>query len=254
MTAPEPMRFDASTPPTLFVVHADPATEDEAEFQHWYDEVHGPDALANGSFVALNRFRAVGPGHLAAPYLAFWEGTFRDEPTAWEYIRPRAHELRAAGRAGDIASVAFAIMLVRARASEASVRSEPVRSLVTVQSDWRYPESNKPVDEWWQSAGLDDAPASHTQWLVTSDPNGRGNGYHLAAFASTEPVETAMKAWEGFGTAGTSPVPPYTNIFGITAAAKLPEPERAEAWVMHWAPVAWQRVAEPDVSGSTPMT
>ena len=135
-------------------------------------------------------------------------------------------------------------MLVRARSFAARSPSDPVRSLVTVQSDWRRPESNKPVDEWWESAGLADAPPSHTQWLVTSDPAGRGNGYHLAAFASTEPVDVTMKAWHGFGTAGMSPVPPYTNIFGITADAKLPEPDRAEAWVMHWSPIAWQRVPQ----------
>jgi hypothetical protein len=237
------MRLDAATPPTLFVVHADPEPDQLEEFRLWYDEVHGPDALANGSFVALNRFAAVGAGHVAAPFLALWEGTFADETEAWAYIRPRAMELRAAGRAGDIASVAFAIMLVRARTFAASARTEPVRSLVTVQSDWRDSPGAQTADEWWQAAALDDAPPSELQWFVTGDPAGRGTGYHLATFASSEPVEATMRAWKGFGTPGMSPVPSYKNIFGIEHTPKVAQPERATAWVMHWSPVAYQRVA-----------
>ncbi len=238
------MRLDAVTPPTLFVVLADPAPHDVDEFHRWYDEVHGPDALANGSFVALNRFAAVGPGYVAAPYLAFWEGRFADETEAWAYIRPRALQLRAAGRAGDIASVTFAIMLVRARTLATSATSEPVRSLVTVQSDWRDAITNASFDDWWHAARLDHAPAAQTTWLVTSDPAGRGPGFHLAAFASSEPVEVAMGAWQGFGVAGMSPVPQYTNIFGITAPSRADEPPHAEAWVQHWAPIASQRVRD----------
>ena len=237
------MRFDAATPPTLFVVLADPAPHEVDEFQRWYDEVHGPDALANGSFVALDRFEAVGSGHVAAPYLAFWEGRFADEAEAWAYIRPRAMELRAAGRAGDIASVTFAIMLVRAQVFAASATTEPVRSLVTVQSDWRDAATNPSIGDWWRAAGLDRAPASHTQWLVTSDPGGRGPGFHLAAFASSEPVAVTKRAWEGFGTPGMSPVPPYTNIFGITAPCCDDEPPRSTAWVEHWSPIASQRIS-----------
>lgn len=236
------MRLEAATPPTLFVVLADPESHEVSEFHRWYDEVHGPDALANGSFVALSRFEAVGPGHVAAPYLAFWEGRFADETEAWAYIHPRAMELRAAGRAGDIASVSFAIMLMRARVFEHSAPTDPVRSLVTVQSDWRDAPANASVEHWWQAAGLADAPAAHTTWLVTSDPAGRGPGFHLAAFASSESVDTTMRAWSGVGTAGMSPVPPYTNIFGITAPAPHDEPPRSHAWVQHWAPIAAQRV------------
>lgn len=246
MTSPDatpPILLRGETPATLFVVLADPEPENDAEFQRWYDEVHGPDALGNGSFVALSRFKAAGPGHVAAPYLAFWEGTFPDETEAWAYIRPRAMELRAAGRAGEIASVSFAIMLVRARTFAPSATVEPVRSLVTVQSDWRHHDTNASVADWWASAGLDDAPESEAVWLVTSDPAARGAGYHLAAFASSRTVEDSIAAWQGFpGAAGMSPVPPYTNIFGIPATPEGAEPDRADAWVMHWGPLTAQRV------------
>jgi hypothetical protein len=232
------------TPATLFVVLADPPAANVAEFHRWYDEVHGPDALGNGSFVALSRFEAAGPGHVAAPFLAFWEGTFADETSAWTYIRPRAMELRAAGRAGEVAAVSFAIMLVREATGAASRTTEPVRSLVTVQSDWRDPAGAEPVDVWWHRAGLDRAPVDGTAWLVTSDPAARGAGHHLAAFASSRTVEESLAAWAGFETLtpGTSPVPPYTNIFGIPAAPEGPEPDPAAAWVMHWRPITAQRV------------
>ena len=246
MSADVHMRFDATTPPTLFVVLADPAEEDLEEFRHWYDEVHGPDALGNGSFVALNRFAACGGGHRAAPFLAFWEGQFANEADAWAYIRPRAKALRAAGRAGDIASVAFAIMLVRSSHRGSSKPTEPVRSLVTVQNDWRDPAGATSVERWWRTAGLDEAPASRSQWLVTSDPDGRGPGFHLAAFASSDPPEVTMKAWAGIGMPGTSPVAPYTNMFGVTAPPHPDEPDHATAWVMHWTPVASQRVLTRD--------
>ena len=59
------MQLDPRTPNSVFVVFANPTPEHEAEFNRLYDEIHGPDALENGSFTALHRFRAVGPGHRA---------------------------------------------------------------------------------------------------------------------------------------------------------------------------------------------
>lgn len=242
---PVHMRLGADTPATLFVVLADPAPEVADEFQRWYDEVHGPDALGNGSFVALDRFEVAGPGHVAAPFLAFWEGRFADETEAWAYIRPRAMELRAAGRAGDISSVSFAIMLVRARTFRSSRATEPVRSLVTVQSDWREAATNPTVDEWWDAVGLDRAPAADTTWLATSDPAATGPGFHLAAFASAAPLDelrAAWSAWDGAAVAGMSPVPPYTNIFGTPATPVGDPPAPARAWVQFWTPIAAQRI------------
>lgn len=248
LLGPVHMRLEADTPATLFVVLADPAPHEADEFQRWYDEVHGPDALGNGSFVALDRFAVAGPGHVAAPFLAFWEGRFADETEAWAYIRPRAMELRAAGRAGDIASVTFAIMLVRARTFADSRATEPVRSLVTVQSDWRDAATNPSVDAWWDATGLDRAPAADGRWLATSDPAGRGAGFHLAAFASSAPLDEVRGAWaawssaEGAAVAGMSPVPPYTTIFGTPAEPVGEPPAHAGAWIQFWEPIAAQRI------------
>jgi hypothetical protein len=234
------MRFDAATPSTVFVAFADPPPEREAEFNDWYDTVHGPDALANGSFTALHRFRAVGEGHRAAPYLALWEGRFESEADAWAYIAPRAQELREAGRAGDISSVRFALMMFRAASLRGSP-CEPVRSLTTVQNDWRDVAGAADAEAWWAATGFDaiDAPA---RWLVTSDAAGRGAGYHLGALAHAEPV-TELPPLPADANRGMSPLPPYETIFGGVAAsdeaADVPEP--AHAWAMRWEPVTSMR-------------
>jgi hypothetical protein len=229
------MRLDPQTPSTVFVAFADPAPERDVEFNEWYDTIHGPDALANGSFTAMHRFRAVGDGHRAAPYLALWEGRFESEAEAWAYIGPRAQALREAGRAGDIASVRFALMMFRATSLRGSV-CEPVQSLTTVQNDWRDVEGATDARAWWDATGLDeiDAPA---RWLVTSDPAGRGTGYHLGVFAHPESVADLPTLPAGLAD-GSSPLPPYETIFGATAgddADNAPAP--AAAWAMRWEPI-----------------
>jgi hypothetical protein len=231
-----PMSFEATTPPTLFVAFADPPAARDDEFNVWYDTVHGPDALENGSFTAMHRFRAVGDGHRSAPYLALWEGRFDTEAEAWGYIAPRAQALREAGRVGDIASVRFAVMLF-GTGTPSGARCDPVRSLTTVQNDWRCADDAPAADEWWASTGLDDVPSS-ARWLATSDAAGKGAGYHLGVFPHSEDVGDLDPVWSRIGAAGMSPLPPYQTIFGDeTDDATDDEPAPAPAWVMHWQPV-----------------
>src|SRR3954454_8207622 len=233
------MRLDPATPSTVFIAFADPAPERDAEFNEWYDTVHGPDALANGSFTALHRFRAVGDGHHAAPYLALWEGRFESEADAWAYIRPRAQALREAGRAGDIASVRFALMMFRAASLRGSP-CEPVRSLTTVQNDWRDVAGAPDAAAWWDATDLDavDAPA---RWPVSSDPAGHGAGYHLGVFAHPEPVAD-LPALAASLTFGMSPLPPYETIFGPTAGDDANDTRApAAAWAMRWEPITSMR-------------
>lgn len=271
------MRFDSQCPSTLFVALADPPEGREDEFHEWYDTVHGPDALENGSFTAVHRFRAVGPGHRAAPFLALWEGRFASEAEAWGYIGPRAQALREAGRVGDIASVRFAIMLFAVGGldvREPGQPCEPVAALTTVQNDWRHPESVVDPVNWCQrfapasgpdpgpgpgsgpgpgpdpgsgpgpgagvrptAGGLDGAP----RWLATSDPAGRGAGHHLAVFPSTARGDSVAESWRGLGTPGMSPLPAYQTIFGASAGPdddRAGDPSPSPAWVMHWEPVS----------------
>jgi hypothetical protein len=237
--------------PALFVVFAEPSPEREAEFHHWYDHVHGPDAIENGSFNALHRYRAAGPGWRQARYLALWEGDYGGEREAWAYIRPRAEELKAAGRVGDVASVVWALMMFSvpapspAPAGRTRVDGSAPASLVTVQNDWRHPDPDRTAADWWKASGLEDTPAFLRARLCTSDPDGGGGGYHLALFDVASPAAEAVAGWAPLGTPGTSPTPPYRTIFvseaDSTAAPTAPgptAPHPADDWVMEWDHVA----------------
>ena len=226
---------------TLFVVQADPPIGREAEFQQWYDEVHGPDALAMGSFTRMCRYRAVGPGQPFAPFIALWDGNYANEAEAWGYIRPRAHKLNDAGRVGDIASVKFALMMFLVQSG--SGPAGRVRSLTTVQNDWRQAETAETADRWWKRIGLDGAPASSSSYLYSSDPAGKGPGYHLAVFEQGATPAEAASAWAAIGTAGSSPTPPYRTIFtdpNAQLAEMTDQRPPADAWVMQWEPIAVQ--------------
>jgi hypothetical protein len=239
--------FDTESP-SVFVVLAEPSPEQEPDFHDWYDKIHGPDALDNGSFRALHRYRAAGPGWTQARYLAVWQGRYLSEPEAWAYIRPRAKALRAAGRVGEVASVVWALMMlavpVSGQDSERPVLEAPARSLTTVQNDWRRPDPATSATDWWKTAGLDEAPSHGRVQLYTSDADGGGGGYHLALIEEAVTATEAAGAWRGIGAAGMSPTPPYRTIFA--EAGEEPEradqrggagedaPAMASTWVMHW--------------------
>lgn len=252
------MKLDAPTPRALFVVFANPAPEHETEFNRWYDEVHGPDALENGSFTALHRFRAIGPGYRSTPYLALWEAPYDSEAEAWAYIGPKAQALREAGRAGgEIASVRYALMLIAA-SSEHGPGLESVGVLTTLQNDWRDTKTAPPARSWWHALPHADLKAP-VRWLVTSDAAGRGTGHHLAILATpgtkapgASPIAGASGTTGGArsgvptGTptgiaAGMSPLPPYQTIFGTTVGSDETAIPRSNAWLMHWEPVISQR-------------
>ena len=235
------MQLDSRTPRALFVVFANPEPEHEAEFNRWYDEIHGPDALENGSFTAVHRFRASGPGYRGTPYLALWEAPYDSEAEAWAYIGPKAQALREAGRAGgEIASVRYALMLIAA-SSEHGPGLESVGVLTTLQNDWRDTQTAPPARSWWHSLPHA-ALKAPVRWLVTSDAEGRGTGHHLAILAS--PDKQAPNPIHGVIpgiAAGMSPLPPYQTIFGTTVGSDETSIPRAHAWLMHWEPVSSQR-------------
>lgn len=254
------MKLEAATPRALFVVFANPLPEHESEFNRWYDEIHGPDALGNGSFTALHRFRAVGPGYRGTPYLALWEAPYDSEAEAWAYIGPRAQALREAGRAGgEVASVRYALMLVAA-SMEDGPGLETVDSLVTWQNDWRDTATAPTARTFW--LGLPpEARRAPVRWLVTSDAAGRGAGHHLAILAYAEGARTSASesathastrsgpdaaprtsapAARGIAS-GMSPLPPYQTIFGTTVGGDETSIPRARAWQMVWEPVISQR-------------
>jgi hypothetical protein len=234
------MTLEAKTPRALFVVFANPTPEHEPEFNRWYDEIHGPDALGNGSFSALHRFRAKGPDYRGTPYLALWEAPYDSEAEAWAYIGPRAQALREAGRAGgEIASVRYALMLIAASMGHGS-GLDSVGSLVTFQNDWRDTATAPPARTWWHALPPE-AVEAPLRWLVTSDAEGRGAGHHLAILAYPDASPAVAPGLSAGINAGMSPLPPYHTIFGTTVGTDETAVPRSPAWRMTWEPVISQR-------------
>jgi len=212
-----------------FIVWSTPHPGIGDEYHRWYDEVHLPDAIENGSFVAMHRYEAVGPGHRAAPFLSIAEADYATEADAWAAVLPRARALRAAGRIDDLYRVDFATMLLTV---DTDVSSHPVETLTTVQNDWRHPGGD--ASTWLASLAVPDASPRSRQ-LVTTDPQGeRGPGRHLALYESATGLDETTSAWAGVGTAGSSPLPAYTTLFGVEGAPAPDQPAPADPWVAHW--------------------
>jgi hypothetical protein len=152
-------------------------------------------------------------------------------------MRPGAKTLREAGRIDDIVSVRFAIVLFPDRSFPSSP-CETVHAMTTVQNDWRHAATAPSASAWWDASGLDAAPGT-TRWLATSDPSGRGPGFHLAVFPASGSIEDAAVSWRGIGTAGASPLPAYETLFGEVrgSADSAIELAAAPAWVTHWEPI-----------------
>jgi hypothetical protein len=71
--------------------------------------------------------------------------------------------------------------------------------------------------------------------LLTTDPGGeRGPGRHLALYESASGPEETAAAWAEVGEAGSSPLPPYTTLFGVVGEVAPAQPAAAPVWVAHW--------------------
>jgi len=119
-----------------FIVWSTPHPGAEDQYNRWYDEVHLPDSIANGSFTAMHRYEAIGPGYRAGRFLSIAEADYRSEEEAWASVLPRARALHRAKRIDDLYRVDFAAMLLTV-ATDVSAHS--VGTLTTVQNDWRHP-------------------------------------------------------------------------------------------------------------------
>jgi hypothetical protein len=215
-----------------FIVWSTPHPGMEGEYHRWYDEVHLPDAIANGSFSAMHRYEAVGSGHRAGAFLSVAEADYASEAEAWAAVRPRAQALHDARRIVDLYRVDFAVMLLTV---DTDVGSHPVGTLTTVQNDWRHPATEARL--WWASVGAPAVAAGEARslQLFTTDPDGdRGPGRHLALVESSASLDETIAAWDGVGAAGSSPVPPYTTLFGVQSERSVEQPDPAPVWVSHW--------------------
>lgn len=212
-----------------FIVWSTPHAGKEDEFNRWYDEVHLPDSIANGSFTAMHRYEAIGPGHRAGAYLSVAEADYGSEAEAWASVRPKAHALHQAKRIDDLYRVDFATMLLTV---DTDVSTHEVATLTTVQNDWREPGG----DPRAFLTGLAVPTASpRSMQLFTTDPHGeRGPGRHLALFESATAPDDTIAAWAEVGAQGQSPVPPYTTLFGVVGEPPGDQPDAQPVWVAHW--------------------
>ena len=225
-------------PRCLFMVFARPSDDRVLELQEWYDVIHAPDAMANGSFNALTRYQCV--NDRTAPFLALWEGEWVDDKDAWDYIRPRAEQLHSEGRIGDIPSAEWASMTFTGEPGCAPVANRPARTLTMVQSDWYHPDVDRSLADWLGSSGVgaDDAGAAtwHSRYFYSADRTVEP-GLHVAFFESDAPVGVVTAAWKGFGTLGPSPTRPFKGLFEERGEGR-PVPPKASAYVSHWAQIA----------------
>ena len=212
-----------------FIVWSTPHAGKEDEFNRWYDEVHLPDSIANGSFTAMHRYEAIGPGHRAGAFLSIAEADYGSEGEAWASVRPKAHALHRAKRIDDLYRVDFATMLLTV---DTDVSVHEVGTLTTVQNDWREPGGD--ARDFLEGVAVPAGTPRSVQ-LFTTDPLGeRGPGRHLALVESATAPEETITAWASVGAPGQSPVPPYTTLFGVVGEAAQHQPDPQPQWVAHW--------------------
>jgi hypothetical protein len=223
-------------PRCVFMVFANPPADRVDELDHWYQVVHGPDAIANGSFNALRRYKCV--SNPSAPLLALWEGEWPSDEAAWEYIAPRAKALHAEGRIGDIPSADWASMTFTSTPPCAPLAVQPVRSMTMVQSDWYHPEREQTLAEWAQKTGLDTDHVGgpwHSRYFHSADPLVEP-GLHAAFFESATDVAGVTESWSGIGASGPSPTRPFKGLFEERGQAGAPPPH-VPVYVSHWVPI-----------------
>ena len=223
-------------PRCVFMVFANPPADRVEELDHWYQVVHGPDAIENGSFNALRRYKCV--SNPSAPSLALWEGEWPSDKAAWDYIAPRAKALHAEGRIGDIPSADWASMTFSSTPPCAPLAVQPVRSMTMVQSDWYHPEREQTLAEWAQKTGLDVDHVGgpwHSRYFYSADPLVEA-GLHGALFESATDVAGVRSSWSSVGASGPSPTRPFKGLFEERGQGGAPPPH-VPVYVSHWEPI-----------------
>lgn len=94
---------------SVFLVHANCAAEQDAEFNQWYDTIHVPDILAIEGFTAARRYKLSGPGPkvetangpAVAQYLAIYEMDTEDTRSVMQRVGAAIGDLTARGRMFD---------------------------------------------------------------------------------------------------------------------------------------------------------
>jgi len=192
--------------PCLLMVFSNPRTGAAEDLAQWYMEVHGPDALKNGSFYALHRYEALGTYH--ARFLALWEGEFESLEQAKAKIVPNAGGLRDRGRISSELEVVWSA-LIFLTASSPSPGDRQAATLTLVEGS--------EVD-------------------LFGRPTCRYGD--VALYESTEASGDVIARWAGRGDEGIAPHGPYRNIFDRPDVWPPPSASGEGVWVSHWRPIA----------------
>ena len=200
-------------PECVFLVCSNPGAGGDAALREWYEDVHGPDALENGSFDSLHRYIAA--GDYPARFLAVWEGRFTSMPEASAYISPRAAELRRAGRVTEDMTVVWASMQFR---SSVTVRDPdaPVKTVTLVRGD---------------------ATALAN---MTELPDTKGATYRygdLLLIEHADDPEVVRREWRTIGNEGLAPEP-YRPVFDVAGDDHVDAFRIEGTWVSHWTPIS----------------
>ena len=184
----------------------------EESLKRWYLEVHGPDALQNGTFTGLHLYEAVGP--YDARFLALWEGRYRSLDEARIGIVPNATGLRDRGRvASDLlvlwSSLSFLTGATLVDHQEAVVTFSVIEGGVFEPTDasvYRYGDI-----EFCESSAM----AAHSR-----------------------------RGWEECAREGIAPLGAYRNMFESPESWMSERLSVGEPWVSQWTPVGSLRVED----------
>jgi hypothetical protein len=192
--------------PCMLLVFSNPRPGADEALARWYMEVHGPDALGNGTFSALHRYEAV--GDYDARFLALWEGSFTSLDEARSQMVPKAGGLRDRGRITPDLMVVWSSLEFLTAAAPSGERA-PVSTLTLVKGD--RPEMSGP------------------------GPHRYGG---VSFYESPDRAEDVMARWSGHGEAGIAPHGPYRNIFDHPEGWPFSDPKAdVGSWVSHWRPI-----------------
>jgi hypothetical protein len=193
-------------PASVFLVFSNAGPGGDEALSRWYAEVHGPEAFAGGSFVALHRYQAV--GSYDARFLAIWEGNFASLDDVRARMAPRSSGAR------DRSRITPALIVVWSefhfRSDETAVADVPnrVRTLTMVEGRQAEP------------------------------PNATAYHYgNVSFYESADEADAVQRAWSGRGPEGVAPHGPYANMFDDPEAWPPQSPQWDTSWISHWRPL-----------------
>ncbi|MSQ26094.1 MAG: hypothetical protein EXR49_07510 [Dehalococcoidia bacterium] len=230
--------------PVLFVVFCVPHAGKEEHFNRWMDEVHVPDSAGPGK-VFTRCFRYVALGQRERLYLHLWESAAADLESAMADVKAHAMRLKDRGRIEQPFTVVWSQWLAAAGATTPAPQTA-VRSLVTLQNNWRDATVGESIAAWAGKTGLGEAgragqaPATY---IYGSGSASGGEGKFLSLVESEETPEQAAARWRAAGEPGPCPFAPYKTIFqqqvweqGKERAAAAGQGPGARVWVTAWEP------------------